>query len=121
VSLVNPAAFGSPTSSMAQPPVRIELPDDVSVDGLKRLRRAFGDGRAARCHPDRTDAADAGVVEPLTEREMQVLGLMAAGSSNQEIADEGSWSSTPSRSTSATSSTSSARPTAPRPSREHGS
>jgi ATP/maltotriose-dependent transcriptional regulator MalT len=74
---------------MAQPPVRIELPDDVSVDGLKRLRRAFGDGRGARCHPDRTDAAHAGVVEPLTEREMQVLGLMAAGSSNQEIADVG--------------------------------
>ena len=37
--------------------------------------------------PDRTDAADAGVVEPLTGREMQVLGLMAAGMSNQ-IADE---------------------------------
>jgi ATP/maltotriose-dependent transcriptional regulator MalT len=74
---------------MAQPPVRIELPDDVSVDDLKRLRRAFFDGSAARCRPDRTDAADARVVEPLTEREMQVLGLMAAGSSNQEIADEG--------------------------------
>jgi DNA-binding CsgD family transcriptional regulator len=34
------------------------------------------------------DAADAGVVEPLNGREMQVLGLMAAGRSNQEIADE---------------------------------
>lgn len=29
-----------------------------------------------------------GVIEPLTDREMQVLGLMAAGRSNQEIADE---------------------------------
>jgi LuxR family transcriptional regulator, maltose regulon positive regulatory protein len=28
------------------------------------------------------------VIEPLTNREMQVLGLMAAGRSNQEIADE---------------------------------
>ena len=66
---------------------RIER-DDVSVDDLERLRRAFGDGSAARRRPDRTDAADAGVVEPLTGREMQVLGLMAAGMSNQEIADE---------------------------------
>jgi DNA-binding CsgD family transcriptional regulator len=89
VSLVGPAALGPPRSSVAQLPGRIERPDDVSVDGLKRLRRAFGDGRAARCHPDRTDAADAGVVELLAEREMQVLGLMAAGSSNPQIADEG--------------------------------
>lgn len=28
------------------------------------------------------------MIEPLTDREMQVLGLMAAGRSNQEIADE---------------------------------
>jgi DNA-binding CsgD family transcriptional regulator len=63
-------------------------PDKPSVDDLERLRRAFGDGSAARGGPDRTDAADAGVVEPLTGREMQVLGLMAVGMSNQEIADE---------------------------------
>ena len=67
---------------------RIELPDDVSADDLERLRRAFGDGSTARRRPDRTDAADTGVVEPLTGREMQVLGLMAVGMSNQEIADE---------------------------------
>jgi ATP/maltotriose-dependent transcriptional regulator MalT len=72
----------------AQRSGRIELPDDVSVDDLERLRRAFGDGSAARRRPDRTDAADASVVEPLTGREMQVLGLMAVGMSNQEIADE---------------------------------
>jgi ATP/maltotriose-dependent transcriptional regulator MalT len=63
-------------------------PHKPSVDDLERLRRAFGDGSAARRGPDRTDAADAGVVEPLTGREMQVLGLMAVGMSNQEIADE---------------------------------
>jgi DNA-binding NarL/FixJ family response regulator len=49
-------------------------------------RRPFGDGSAAKPRPDRTGAA--GVVEPLTGREMQVLGLMAVGMSNQEIADE---------------------------------
>jgi LuxR family maltose regulon positive regulatory protein len=65
---------------------QIELPDDVSIDDLERLRRAFGDGSAAKPRPDRTGAA--GVVEPLTRREMQVLGLMAVGMSNQEIADE---------------------------------
>ena len=67
---------------------RIELRDDVSADDLERLRRAFGDGSTTRRRPDRTDAGDTGVVEPLTGREMQVLGLMAAGMSNQEIADE---------------------------------
>ena len=67
---------------------RIELRDDVSVDDLERLRRAFGDGSAARRRPDRTGRGGCGVVEPLTGREMQVLGLMAVGMSNQEIADE---------------------------------
>jgi LuxR family maltose regulon positive regulatory protein len=72
----------------AQGSRRIELPDGVSVDDLERLRRAFDSGSAARRRPDRNDAAGARVVEPLTEREMQVLGLMAVGMSNQEIADE---------------------------------
>jgi LuxR family maltose regulon positive regulatory protein len=33
-------------------------------------------------------AAVAGLVEPLTDRELEVLGLLAAGRSNQRIAEE---------------------------------
>jgi hypothetical protein len=57
-----------------------------------------------------------GIMEPLTRRELEVLGMLAAGKSNQ--APHASWWSplTLSRSTSATSWASSARPTGPRPS-----
>ena len=67
---------------------RIELPDDVSVADLERLQRAFGAESPAKPRPHRADAAIPDVLELLTEREVQVLGLMAAGRSNQEIADE---------------------------------
>ena len=59
----------------------------VSLGCLARLQRAFGTGRAT---PDagRGTAAAAGIVEPLTARELEVLGLLAAGRSNQAIAGE---------------------------------
>jgi LuxR family transcriptional regulator, maltose regulon positive regulatory protein len=60
-----------------------------------RLLAAFPDRRAARAatdgsripaiHPTPHAAA---LVEPLTEREREILHLVAAGSSNQAIADE---------------------------------
>ena len=64
-----------------------------------------------------------GIVEPLTARELEVLGMLAAGRSNQAIAGQlvvtldtvkKHVSHTPSKSTSATSWASSARPTAPK-------
>jgi LuxR family transcriptional regulator, maltose regulon positive regulatory protein len=66
---------------------RIQLPADVGADDLERVYRAFGagahqNGRRARAHPTDSD------VDRLTEREVQVLALVAAGRSNQEIADE---------------------------------
>jgi LuxR family maltose regulon positive regulatory protein len=62
-----------------------ELPDHVSSGYLERLQRGFRVGPERR-RPPRTHDPDA--LELLTEREMQVLALMAAGRSNQEIADE---------------------------------
>jgi LuxR family maltose regulon positive regulatory protein len=67
---------------------RIELPGDVSADDLERLQGAFRAESPTKRRPHRTDEAVPGVIEALTDREVQVLGLMAAGRSNQEIADE---------------------------------
>jgi ATP/maltotriose-dependent transcriptional regulator MalT len=69
------------------------LPDDAQRAGpaaaavplgyLARLRSAFGAEPAAP-HP----AAVAGLIDPLTSRELEVLQMLAAGKSNQAIADE---------------------------------
>ena len=67
---------------------------DVPLDCLARVLRAFGgadraagSGRPAAA-PGRRAAAAAGLVEPLTARELEVLGFLAAGASNQRIAEE---------------------------------
>jgi LuxR family transcriptional regulator, maltose regulon positive regulatory protein len=61
----------------------------VPPDYLDRLARAF-QPRGAGAAPRTTHqiAGVAGLVEPLSDRELQVLGLLAAGRSNQQIADE---------------------------------
>src|SRR6266511_772292 len=56
----------------------------VPLDCLARLLRAFDATHAGRGGA----AAVAGLVEQLTDRELQVLGLLAAGRSNQRIAGE---------------------------------
>jgi LuxR family transcriptional regulator, maltose regulon positive regulatory protein len=68
---------------------RVPLPGTVRPDDLERLLRAFQPGapRAGR-HPKRDGSAGPGPVELLSDREMQVLRLLAAGKSNLEIADE---------------------------------
>ena len=55
---------------------------EVPLGYLARLQRAFGPGRAAR------DPVPAGIVDPLTRRELEVLEMVAAGRSNQAIARE---------------------------------
>jgi LuxR family maltose regulon positive regulatory protein len=60
----------------------------VPLDCLGRLLRAF-DATRAVAHAGRGAAAAVpGLIEQLTERELQVLGLLAAGRSNQGIAQE---------------------------------
>jgi LuxR family maltose regulon positive regulatory protein len=74
---------------------QVTLTPAVPPGYLDRLAQALRPGRA-RPAPRETDVADhahqtvepAGLVEPLTRRELQVLELMAVGRSNQQIADE---------------------------------
>ena len=60
--------------------------DRVPVGCLARLRRAFDAQHAVRDPGPGIGAAVSGIVEPLTARELEVLSMLAAGSSNRAIA-----------------------------------
>jgi LuxR family maltose regulon positive regulatory protein len=90
----------------------------VPGDYLGRLRAAFRPGGAPTVPPPSRPAGPvvvAGLAEPLTDRELQVLGLLATGAANQQIAEELVVALETAKSTSATSWASSGPPTAPRP------
>jgi ATP/maltotriose-dependent transcriptional regulator MalT len=73
----------------AQRSGRVALPAVVPPHYLDRLARAFQPGRPRFAPRVTRDAGEvAGLAEPLSDRELQVLGLLAAGRSNQQIADE---------------------------------
>jgi LuxR family transcriptional regulator, maltose regulon positive regulatory protein len=73
----------------AQGTGRVALPPAVSPHYLDRLAQAFRPGRARLTARTTHDASEvAGLIEPLSDRELQVLRLLAAGRSNQQIADE---------------------------------
>ena len=59
----------------------------VPLGCLARLQRAFGTGPAVAAPVPRATTVP-GIVEQLTSRELEVLGMLAAGSSNQAIARE---------------------------------
>ena len=60
---------------------------DIDPDYLAGLLRACGQAAAAPSSR-RAAAAPPGLAEPLTDREAEVLRLLAAGRSNQRIAHE---------------------------------
>jgi LuxR family maltose regulon positive regulatory protein len=61
---------------------------EVPLGCLARLQRALDAGPTVPNPPRRTVAGVPGMVEPLTSRELEVLGMLAAGKSNQAIAGE---------------------------------
>jgi LuxR family transcriptional regulator, maltose regulon positive regulatory protein len=73
----------------AQRTGRVALPAAVAPHSLERLARAF-QPRGPRPTPTagRDTAGVAGLAAPLSDRELQVLKLLAAGKSNRQIADE---------------------------------
>jgi len=61
----------------------------IPLGYLGRLVRAFQQATAASCLPTGPSTTVVpGLVEPLSERELEVLRLLAAGRSNQQIAEE---------------------------------
>ena len=59
----------------------------VPLGCVAQLMKAFGDQRTEACSgPGTSTAAVPAMVEPLTERELEVLGMLAAGRPNQAIA-----------------------------------
>jgi ATP/maltotriose-dependent transcriptional regulator MalT len=69
---------------------RASLDPRLPVTYLRRIQSAFRRAGARLAPPQATPAAVAapGLTEPLTDRELQVLALLAAGASNQQIASE---------------------------------
>jgi len=61
---------------------------EVPLDCLARLRRSFDAVHATPDHGRGTATAVPGIVEPLTSREQEVLGMLAAGRPNQAIASQ---------------------------------
>jgi LuxR family maltose regulon positive regulatory protein len=61
------------------------LHSGAAREHLNRVVRAF---RVPVGRPERAEPAASALVEPLTKRELEVLGLIAGGKPNQEIADE---------------------------------
>jgi LuxR family transcriptional regulator, maltose regulon positive regulatory protein len=73
----------------AQRSDRTAAPSEVPLDYLGRLARAFGqDTSRTAPHAGPPTVVVPGLVEQLSSRELEVLGLLAAGRQNQEIAEE---------------------------------
>jgi len=67
---------------------RVAVAGDLPPDFLVRLAEAFARHGAPIGRHGKRAAGMPGLVEPLSDREFQVLQLVAAGRSNREIADE---------------------------------
>jgi LuxR family transcriptional regulator, maltose regulon positive regulatory protein len=83
---------GPPMAALLQRLIRTRQPGRVAAvaspaarDHLNRVVQAF---RSPMGRPERAAAVAMGPIEPLTKRELEVLGLIATGRPNQEIADQ---------------------------------
>jgi LuxR family maltose regulon positive regulatory protein len=64
---------------------RAAIGSDAATDHLHQVIRAFGPVRA---QADKRGPAVTGLIEPLTDRELEVLRLLAAGRRNRDIAQD---------------------------------
>ena len=63
------------------------LSRDIAPDYAQRLLAAFPVAEARKPHPSKLQSQEPALIEPPTEREIEVLRLIAQGLSNQTIAD----------------------------------
>jgi LuxR family maltose regulon positive regulatory protein len=59
---------------------------NIAPDYVRRLLAAFPETEPEQAAPSETDSANLGLIEPLSERELEVLELIAEGLTNPEIA-----------------------------------
>jgi LuxR family maltose regulon positive regulatory protein len=83
---------GPPMAALLQRLIRVRQPGRAAAvasraarEHVNRVVQAF---RSPMGRPERAAAVAMGPIEPLTKRELEVLGLIAAGRPNQEIADQ---------------------------------
>ncbi|MCJ7701824.1 MAG: response regulator transcription factor, partial [Anaerolineales bacterium] len=62
------------------------LSQEIAPDYVRRLLAAFPDSESEQPTSPKTQTPEAEWVEPLSERELEVLQLIAEGLTNQEIA-----------------------------------
>jgi LuxR family transcriptional regulator, maltose regulon positive regulatory protein len=60
----------------------------ISPDYVRRLLGAFPKKKARGTDPSKFKHTGSGLVEPLSERELEILQLLAEGRTNPEIANE---------------------------------
>jgi LuxR family maltose regulon positive regulatory protein len=90
LSLAEPEGYVRTYVDEGEPMARLlrrALQQGIAPGYVSRLLAAFGEG-APPASPVTQALVDQPLIEPLTERELEVLRLIAAGLSNREIAQE---------------------------------
>lgn len=78
---------GQPVAEFLASLLRRRMPGSVKVSYVQQILAAFPKAQSVGTVPSRPVDPDLSPIEPLTPREMEVLQLIAAGDSNQAIAD----------------------------------
>lgn len=79
---------GQPIAELLVTLLKHRMPKNVKASYIQQILTAFPKAQSAMTVPSRLVNPDLTPIEPLTPRELEVLQLIAAGDSNQAIADK---------------------------------